>query len=183
MRIIIRGEHIEVTDSLKEYITKKLYKLEKYFVTPISNDIQVTISVVKNIQTIEVTVPLIGVILRAEEKNTDMYASIDLVVDKLERQIRKHKTKVNRKIRLEGGKRDLFRIDQQQLTNLYEEEGDFEVVRKKNILLKPMDIEEAILQMNLIGHNFFVFDNVDSKQVSVVYLRNDGKYGLIEPHK
>ena len=104
-----------------------------------------------------------------------MYASIDLVVDKLERQIRKHKTKVNRKIRQESGYKNLFKDDVVTPVHLLEEEDEYEVVRTKRFTLKPMDVEEAILQMNMVGHNFFVFANSDSSQVNVVYKRADGK--------
>ena len=183
MKFNIRGQNLQVTEALKEYIEKKLSKLEKYFESPVESDVHVTLSVVKNIQTIEVTIPLSGVMLRAEERNSDMYASIDLVVDKLERQIRKHKTKVNRKIRLAGGKRDLFKVEYSNTIGIHEDEDTFEVFRTKNFTLKPMDVEEAILQMNLIGHNFFVFQNMDTNQVNVVYMRNDGRYGLIESMK
>jgi putative sigma-54 modulation protein len=146
MEISIRGEHLEVTEALRDYVDKKLSRLERYFEAPLTSDVQVKLSVVKGLQAIEVGIPLIGVLLRAEERNNDMYASIDLVVDKLERQIRKHKTRTNRKIRQDGGKRDLFKVE-----------------------------------MNLVGHNFFVFSNMDTDQVNVVYKRDDGKYGLIEP--
>lgn len=99
MNFNIRGQNIEVTESLKDYVEKKLSKLERYFETPPASEVHVTLNVIKGLQTVEVTIPLTGVVLRAEEKNNDMYASIDLVIDKLERQIRKHKTKVNRKTR------------------------------------------------------------------------------------
>lgn len=179
MRYSIRGEHLEVTAALRDYVEKKLSRLDKYFEAPLSSDGNVTLSVIKGMQTVEVTISLPGMLLRAEEKHSDMYAAIDLVVDKLERQIRKHKTRANRKIRMEGGKRDLFRMD--PVANGYvEEEDELEVVRTKRFELKPMDVEEAILQMNMIGHNFFVFSNMD-QQVNVVYRRDDGKYGLIEP--
>ncbi|MDD9271817.1 ribosome hibernation-promoting factor, HPF/YfiA family [Paenibacillus sp. GCM10023248] len=180
MMISIRGEHLEVTEALRDYVEKKLTRLDRYFDAPLTSDVQVKLSVVKGLQAIEVSIPLTGVLLRAEERNTDMYASIDLVVDKLERQIRKHKTRTNRKIREEGGKRDLFKIETSPVTYVDEEE-DFELVRNKRFDLKPMDVEEAILQMNLVGHNFFVFSNMDTDTVNVVYKRNDGKYGLIEP--
>ncbi|MNV98281.1 putative sigma-54 modulation protein [compost metagenome] len=110
-----------------------------------------------------------------------MYASIDGVVDKLERQIRKHKTKLNRKFRQEGSLKTLF-VEGGSGSNVAVEEQDdeLEVVRNKRFTLKPMDVEEAILQMNMVGHNFFVFSNIDTSEVSVVYKRNDGKYGLIE---
>lgn len=180
MNISIRGEHLEVTEALRDYVDKKVSRLERYFEAPLTSDVQVKLNVIKGMQAIEVSIPLIGVLLRAEERNTDMYASIDLVVDKLERQIRKFKTKTNRKIREEGGKRDLFKIETSPVTYM-EEDEDFELVRSKRFTLKPMDVEEAILQMNMVGHSFFVFSNMDTDQVSVVYKRNDGKYGLIEP--
>ncbi|GFZ97688.1 ribosomal subunit interface protein [Paenibacillus marchantiophytorum] len=180
MMISIRGEHLEVTEALRDYVDKKLTRLERYFEAPLTSDVQVKLSVIKGLQSIEVSIPLTGVLLRAEERNTDMYASIDLVVDKLERQIRKHKTKTNRKIRQDGGKRDLFKVETSAVTYVDEEE-DFELVRNKRFDLKPMDVEEAILQMNMVGHSFFVFSNMDTDTVNVVYKRNDGKYGLIEP--
>jgi putative sigma-54 modulation protein len=173
----IRGVNIEVTEALREYVEKKLSKLERYFEAPPTSEVNVTLSVIKGLQTVEVTILLTGVMLRAEEKNNDMYASIDLVIDKLERQIRKHKTKVNRKIRQEGGIRDILKVD----SSVQSEEDDYELVRTKSFMLKPMDIDEAILQMNMVGHSFFVFSNMETEQVNVVYKRDDGKYGLIEP--
>ncbi|MCS7459942.1 ribosome-associated translation inhibitor RaiA [Paenibacillus doosanensis] len=178
MKFNIRGERIEVTEALKVYVEKKLSKLERYFEAPPTTEAYVTLNVVKGLQSVEVTIPLTGVMLRAEEKSNDMYASIDLVIDKLERQIRKHKTRVNRKIRQEGGVKDMFRMDTPVLA---EDEDDYELVRTKQFTLKPMDIDEAILQMNMVGHSFFVFANSNTEQVNVVYKRNDGKYGLIEP--
>ncbi|MFD0590677.1 ribosome hibernation-promoting factor, HPF/YfiA family [Paenibacillus sp. GCM10027627] len=175
----IRGQRFQVTEALREYVEKKLSRLERYFETPIASEITVTLSVTKGQHIVEVTIPLVGVMLRAEEKSEDMYASIDLVVDKLERQIRKHKTKVNRKFRQGSGVRALFR-EEGSAVSVLDEEDDLELVRTKRFTLKPMDVEEAILQMNLIGHNFFVFANADSKEVNVVYKRSDGKYGLIE---
>jgi putative sigma-54 modulation protein len=181
MKLSIRGEHLDVTEALRDYAEKKLSRLERYFDAPLTSEVHVTLSVVKGLQTVEVTIPLAGAILRAEDKNNDMYASIDLVVDKLERQIRKHKTKANRKIRQEGGMRDLFKVDTLAGTAYPDEDDEFELVRTKRFDLKPMDVEEAILQMNLVGHNFFVFSNMETSSVNVVYIRNDGKYGLIEP--
>lgn len=175
----IRGQRFQVTEALRDYAEKKLSRLEKYFDAPITSEIAVTLSVTKGNHTVEVSIPLVGVMLRAEEKSEDMYASIDLVVDKLERQIRKHKTKVNRKFRQGSGVRALFR-EEGSAVSVLEEEDELELVRTKRFTLKPMDVEEAILQMNMIGHNFFVFANADSKEVNVVYKRSDGKYGLIE---
>jgi putative sigma-54 modulation protein len=136
--------------------------------------------VVRGQHNVEVTIALSGLLLRAEERQEDMYASIDLVVDKLERQIRKHKTKVNRKVLKEGGLRGLF-VDNVSPAEEPEDEEELQVVRTKRFTMKPMDVEEAILQMNLLGHNFFVFANMDTNEINVVYRRDDGKYGLIEP--
>jgi len=182
MRYSVRGDHLEVTAALREYVEKKLNRMEKYFEAPLTSEqVNVTLSVVKGLQAVEVTISLPGILLRAEERHNDMYAAIDLVVDKLERQIRKHKTRANRKIRQEGGKRDLFRMDFAPNGQQFEDEEDeFELVRTKRFDLKPMGVEEAILQMNMIGHSFFVFSNMDSQQVNVVYRRDDGRYGLIE---
>ncbi|HUC92023.1 MAG TPA: ribosome-associated translation inhibitor RaiA [Paenibacillus sp.] len=181
MKYNIRGQHILVTDALREHVEKKLSRLERYFEAPFTSEVNVTLSVTKNRQGVEVTIPLRGVMLRAEEKHDDMYAAVDLVVDKLERQIRKHKTKVNRKFRMDGGLKTLFREDSAAVSVLDEEEElDVGVVRTKRHTLKPMDVEEAILQMNMVGHSFYVFANAETKEVNVVYRRDDGKYGLIE---
>ncbi|MEX1028719.1 MAG: ribosome-associated translation inhibitor RaiA [Paenibacillaceae bacterium] len=180
MNINIRGENLEVTGALREYVEKKLNRLERYLDIPPASDAHVTLRVQRDKQNVEVTIPLRGAVLRAEEKNEDMYASIDLVVDKLEGQIRKHKTKANRKFN-KGGIRDLFIDNSETNTAAYSEaEDELEVVRTKNFIMKPMDVEEAILQMNLIGHTFFVFANMDNNQINVVYKRDDGRYGLIE---
>lgn len=179
MNINIRGENLEVTGALREYVEKKLNKLERYLDIPPASDAHVTLRVQKDKQNVEVTIPLRGAVLRAEEKNSDMYASIDLVVDKLEGQIRKHKTKANRKFN-KVGLRNLFAESDVAVTPTFEDEDDLEVVRTKKFTMKPMDVEEAILQMNLIGHTFFVFANMDNNQINVVYKRDDGRYGLIE---
>lgn len=183
MQFSIRGQQIEVTDALREYVDKKLSKLEKYFEAPPTSEGSVTLGVVRGLHTVEVTIPLAGVTLRAEDRSDDMYASIDAVVDKLERQIRKHKTKINRKFRQEGiktllvdGASTAVAVEEQE-QDQYE---DFEVVKNKRFTMKPMDVEEAILQMNMVGHSFFVFSNIETSEVSVVYKRDDGKYGLIE---
>ncbi|WP_281883008.1 ribosome hibernation-promoting factor, HPF/YfiA family [Paenibacillus sp. YYML68] len=182
MKFNIRGANIEVTEALRDHVEKKLSRLERYIEAPPQSEAHVTLSVVKGLQTVEVTIPLIGLMLRAEEKHPDLYAAVDLVVDKLERQIRKAKTRANRKVRQEGSLRDLFRTDS-GATAVLEEEEDFELVRTKRFNLKPMDVDEAILQMNMVGHSFFVFANSDTSEVNVVYKRDDGKYGLIEPAK
>ncbi|OEF97802.1 ribosome hibernation-promoting factor, HPF/YfiA family [Desulfuribacillus alkaliarsenatis] len=177
MKYNLRGHNIEVTESLREYVEKKLSRIEKYFDELPATDVQVTLRVLKSDHTIEVTLPLNGMMLRAEETSDDMYASIDLVVEKLERQIRKYKTRVNRKYENQGI-RTLFK---ELANNQEEKEEDFSVVKTKAFNVKPMVVEEAILQMNLIGHNFFVFLNAEEDAVNVVYKRNDGKYALIKP--
>ncbi len=185
MNYQIRGQNLEVTPALRDYVEKKIGRLEKYFDTMLGTDCYVTMRVIRDEQTVEVTIPLTGLILRAEETNTDMYAAIDLVVEKLERQIRKFKTKVNRKSRQNGSIKNLneeinYDPDLEGELEGTEDEG-IEIVRTKRFNLKPMDPEEAILQMDMLGHNFFVFSNADTDQVSVVYRRKDGRYGLIEP--
>ncbi|WP_422658560.1 ribosome hibernation-promoting factor, HPF/YfiA family [Paenibacillus sp. EC2-1] len=185
MQFTIRGQQIEVTEALKEYVDKKLGRLEKYFDAPPTSEGYVTLSVIRGLHTVEVTIPLPGVVLRAEDRSEDMYASIDAVVDKLERQIRKHKTKLNRKFRQEGSLKTLFVEDGTATSSVAVEQEEYdddelEVVRTKRFTMKPMDVEEAILQMNMVGHDFFVFTNIESQEVNVVYKRDDGKYGLIE---
>jgi putative sigma-54 modulation protein len=134
---------------------------------------------------VEVTIPMPNLLLRAEDINLDMYAAIDLVVDKLERQIRKHKTKLNRKGRgKEGGVGEYFKSLEgpDDAPAVYDEdEAELELVRTKRFTLKPMDTEEAILQMDMLGHSFFVFSDAETGNTNVVYRRKDGKYGLIEP--
>ncbi len=172
MGVQIRGRNIEVTDALKEYINKRLRKLEKY----IDNlgEAQVTLSVVRGFHRIEVTTPINGMILRGEESTGDMYASIDLVVDKLEKQIEKYKGKLHKR-----GARFANNLKTTAPVNI-EEDGP-RLVRTKRFAIKPMAVDEAVLQMNLLGHNFFVFSNAETEQVNVVYKRKDGNYGLIEP--
>ncbi|EJL46871.1 ribosomal subunit interface protein [Brevibacillus agri] len=183
MKFNIRGENIQVTAALKEYVEKKVGRLEKYFETTPA-DVQVTMHVHRGEGTIEVTIPLAGVIIRAEETHEDMYAAIDLVAEKLERQVRKHKTKLMRKLRVDSaakvGQRDSQPVAV-MIPDVDEEDVDIDIVRTKRFDLKPMDAQEAVMQMDMLGHSFFVFQNSDTNDVSVVYRRNDGRYGLIEP--
>ncbi|SEM78392.1 ribosome hibernation-promoting factor, HPF/YfiA family [Lihuaxuella thermophila] len=184
MKYVIRGNNLEVTDALRDFVEKKLSRLEKYFDTPPSAEAHVVLSVLRDEHKVEVTIPFPGLLVRAEESSKDMYASVDLVVEKLERQIRKYKTKVNRKFRQDASLRAQFREnspDFKPSATVVEEEPELEIVRTKRFNLKPMDMEEAILQMDMLGHNFFVFSNAATDQVNVVYKRKDGKYGLIEP--
>lgn len=175
----IRGENIEVTPALRDYVENKIERVERYFNGDISANANVNLKVYNDKQTkVEVTIPMKNLTLRAEERHDDMYAAIDLIVDKLERQIRKHKTKVNRKFREREGAGLYFANVTQTETAVNEDE--YTVVRTKQFDLKPMDQEEAILQMNMLGHDFYIFTDADSDSTNIVYKRKDGKYGLIE---
>lgn len=179
----IRGENIEVTPAIREYVEKKLGKLERYFDETPTADVNVNLKVYNNDQKIEVTIPMNDLVLRAEETHSDLYAAVDLVLDKLERQIRKHKTKVNRKMREKGAEKYQFAaLESEANVAVATEEDELELVRTKRFNLKPMDSEEAILQMNMLGHSFFVFTNAETNITNVVYRRKDGRYGLIEPN-
>ncbi|MDI9481017.1 MAG: ribosome hibernation-promoting factor, HPF/YfiA family [Syntrophomonadaceae bacterium] len=179
MRFDIRGKNLELTDALKDYTTKRLSKLEKYIDDV--KEAQVALSVEGEGHKVEVTIPLNGVILRGEEASEDMYTSIDLVVEKLEKQIEKYKTRLYRSNRGAGMKRAWIEEARKE-SEANESLETFKVVRTKRFALKPMDEEEAIMQMNLLGHTFFVFFNSATDEVNVVYRRKDGNYGLIEPN-
>lgn len=179
MNYNIRGENIEVTPAIREYVEKKVAKLERYFTESPNANVNVNLKVYQDKKSkVEITIPMKDLVLRAEELHEDMYAAIDLITDKLERQIRKHKTKVNRKFRDKESLKDFVPIFTE--VEHLEDEEDLEVVRTKSFDLKPMDSEEAILQMNMLGHSFYVFTNAETNQTNVVYKRNDGRYGLIE---
>lgn len=174
MKLIISGKNIEVTDSLRDKISKKLGKLDKFF-SP-HTEAHATMSVEKNRQILEVTILYNGILFRAEVENGDMYACIDKAVDILEGQIRRNKTRLEKMLRDDAFANDDFKPDYP-----VEEEQEFKVLRTKRFAIKPMAIEEAILQMNLLGHEFFMFSNAETGEVNVVYKRKDGNYGLIEP--
>ena len=174
MKFIIIGKNIEVTPGLKAAVEDKIGKLEKYF-NP-DTEVHVTLSVEKDRQKIEVTIPMKGHIIRAEEGSEDMYVSIDLVVDVIERQIRRYKT------RLMNPKHDGTSFKQEFMEQEDEVEDDeIRIIRSKKFAIKPMDVEEACVQMELLGHDFFVFRNADTFEVNVVYKRKGNTYGLIEP--
>lgn len=170
MKLQVRGRSMQVTGALREYVEKRVGKLEKYL-----NDFeaQATLAVERDSHRIEVTIPFNGVLLRGEETTGDMYSSIDLVVEKLEKQIERYKGRLVKRTGKAIG--DI-------LPASYEEDEDGPVVmRTKRFAIKPMPVDEAIMQMNLLGHTFFVFSNAETEQVNVVYKRKDGNYGLIEP--
>lgn len=174
MKYNIRGEKVEVTDSIRTYIEEKIGKLAKYFEDAESINVNVVIKVRGKEQKIEITVPAMHYTLRSEESHSDLYAAIDLTVDKLERQIRKNKTKINSKI-----KKNVIQNFEMGLEDSFEEDDSI-VLKRKKVDMKPMDEEEAILQMEMLGHSFFVFKNVDTDSICVLYLRKDGNYGIIE---
>ncbi|MDE5539020.1 MAG: ribosome-associated translation inhibitor RaiA [Bacilli bacterium] len=173
MELNIRGDKVTVTKAIKDYVTEKIAKLDKYFDNAKVLTANVLIRVRNNERTIEVTVPISKFTLRAEERHEDLYAAIDLVVDKLERQIRKNKTKLNNKYK------NVMQVDVNADFEVSEEGEGVKVVKRKNVISKPMDEEEAMLQMELLNHDFFVFKNVDEECVSVMYRRKDGDFGII----
>lgn len=173
MNYIISGKNIEVTEGLKAAVYEKLDKLDKYFTD--ETEVQVTFSVEKERQKIEVTIPVKGTVIRAEQVSDDMYVSIDLVEEVIERQVNRYKKKL---------------VDQQQNVAFFQkdfiddddvDEEEIRIIRSKKFAVKPMDAEEACIQMELLGHNFFVFRNAETDEVNVVYKRKGNTYGLIEP--
>ncbi|GKQ43059.1 ribosomal subunit interface protein [Companilactobacillus sp. RD055328] len=180
LKINVRGENIEVTEAIRDYVIKKLDRMNKYFDDNTESTAHVNLKVYPNSKTkVEVTIPLPYLVLRAEEMNDDMYAGIDLVIDKLERQVRKYKTKINRKSRERGIKDFQVMVDEVE-DEEQDRDNELKVVRTKHVSLKPMDVEEAILQMNMLEHDFFIFEDSETNGISIVYKRNDGKFALIE---
>lgn len=173
MNIIISGKNIDVTDGLRTAVEEKIGKLEKYF-TP-NTQVNVTLSVEKERQKIEVTIPVKGNIIRSEQVSNDMYVSIDLVEEIIERQLKKYKTKLIEKQQAESTFQKAF------IENDYPEEEEIKIERSKRFDIKPMYPEDACIQMELLGHDFFVFCNAETDQVNVVYKRKGNTYGLIEP--
>ena len=177
----IRGKNIEITPPLREYVEKRVGKVTKYF-DKVEN-ISVLLTVTKGQHVVEVTVEVPnGVLLRGEESTTDMYTSIDLVVEKLERQIHKQKTKLAKRFRAGGFKSEVI-AESKFNAEQADESEEYPVVKTKRFSVKPMDVQEAIMQMNLLNHNFFVFRDAETEEICVVYKRNDGAYGLLESGK
>lgn len=174
----IRGENLEVTEAIRNYVVSKLEKIEKYFQPEQELDARVNLKVYREkTAKVEVTIPLGSITLRAEDISQDMYGSIDLVTDKIERQIRKNKTKIERK------NKNKVATSRQLFTDALVEDANVvqpKVVRSKQIDLKPMDLEEALLQMDLLGHDFFIYVDVEDQTTNVLYRREDGEVGLLE---
>ena len=173
MRYIISGKNLDITEGLRSAVTEKLGKLERYF-TP-ETEIHVTLSVEKDRQKIEVTIPVKGNIIRSEQVSSDMYVSIDLVEEVIERQLRKYKTKIVNQQQAGGNFQKEFVEDE------FLEDEEVKIIRTKKFGIKPMYPEDACVQMELLGHDFFVFINAETEDVNVVYKRKGNTYGLIEP--
>ena len=177
MKFTIVERKIKIEDELRQYALRKVEKLDRYFQQ--DSDTTITFSELRGKQTVEITVRQVGLVVRAEETTTDMYASVDGAISSIERQIRKHKTKMQRRFR-DGTLLDEAFAAAPFAPAIPDEEDEFPVVKKKKFNVRPMDVQEAIMQMNLLNHDFFVFRDADTETVSVVYRRSDGKYGLIE---
>ena len=173
MKFIISGKNIPVSDGLRTAVEDKLGKLERYFTA--DTEVIVTLSMEKERQKIEVTIPVKGNIIRSEQTSNDMYVSIDLVEEAIERQLRKYKNKIIDRKQSAGNFQQAF------IDNEYEENEEVKIIRSKKFDIKPMYPEDACVQMELLGHNFFVFNNAETDQINVVYKRKGNTYGLIEP--
>ena len=174
MEIIIHGDKIKVTDAMKDYINEKLEKLDKYLENSDNVRANVIVKVKNHEQTVEITIPLKSFILRSEETNEDFYASVDKTIDKLERQIRKNKTKLLARQAKQSFDFNFAVFDE------VEEKEEKKIVKRKSVEVKPMSEEEAIIQMELLGHEFFMFKDADTDNFAVVYKRKDENYGIIE---
>ncbi|MCK9537291.1 MAG: ribosome-associated translation inhibitor RaiA [Bacilli bacterium] len=182
MKVIVRGKNkFKPSEAIKQYVTDKLQKVEQYFTKNQELEANVLCKVYDTHQTVEITIPTKHIILRAEAKNQTIYGAIDLAIDKLESQIRKHKSKIYKSLKRREG-----------VAHYYSDKNDFDLdkmkteiiatnlVKEKRIDLKPMTVDDAILQMEMLGHDFFIFLNSENNKVSVVYLREDQNYGIIE---
>ncbi len=173
MKFIISGKNLDVTEGLRSAVEDKIGKLEKYFTN--DTEIHVTLSTEKERQKIEVTIPMKGNIVRAEQESSDMYVSIDLVEEIIERQLRRYKTKLIEK------QQAAVNLNKEFINEDVDDDEEIKIIRTKRFAVKPMDAEEACVQMELLGHNFFVFRNAETDEVNVVYKRKENTYGLIEP--
>ena len=176
MNIIIRGSKLEITEAMEDYAKEKLSKLERYLDASENPKATVLVKIRGHLHKVEVTIPLKSLILRAEESQEDYYAAIDVVIDKLERQIRKNKTRI-----ASNKKKEIRDFAYGYIDEIDEDdEKEEKVVKRKKIDLKPMSEEEAILQMELLGHEFYLYKDADTDKPTVVYKRKDGDYGIIE---
>lgn len=174
MEIIIRGDKIDVTDAMKDYINEKLKKLDKYLEKSEDVRASVVIKIKGHRQTVEITIPLKNFIIRSEETQEDFYAAVDKAIDIMERQIRKNKTKIKAKETKTKYDFNIIDIEEEEL------EEPTTIIKRKTVEVKPMDEDEAILQLELLGHEFYLFKNIATDKEAVVYKRKNGGYGLIE---
>jgi putative sigma-54 modulation protein len=173
MLVTVNGKNVEVTDALREYAEKKVSKIAKFFEKS-PRGAQVTLSTERGKHIVDITIQVDGLLLRGEEKTNDMYASIDGAIEKIERQVQKYKTKINRRFREENKVVATTATPEEEVV-------EPQIKRTKRFAMKPMLAEEAVMQMDLLAHDFYVFTNGETDQVNVVYKRKDGHYGLIEP--
>lgn len=173
MKINITGRKVPISQSFTQRVEKKLKKLEKFFDSDALAE--VTITQERNLQRVEVTIRQGGMLFRAEEAETEAIDALDKLIDVLFRQIRRNKTRLEKRLRENAFNDKSLFLDEEP------EENEIDVVRSKKFPVKPMDVEEAVLQMNMLGHQFYMFRNMDSNEINVVYCRRDGKYGLLEP--
>ena len=173
MEILIRGDKVKVTEAMHKYAEEKLSKLDKYIENNKNIRATVLVKIKDHTQKIEITIPLRNFILRAEEEQTDFYAAVDMIIDKLERQIRKNKTKLERQSNKDT--KDFVFHEMEKL-----EEPEEKIVKRKKIEVKPMDEEEAVLQLELLGHQFYLYKDAETNKAMVIYKRKDGGYGIIE---
>jgi putative sigma-54 modulation protein len=181
MQVIVKGKNVEVTPALRAHAEKRSSKVEKLFDKRLV-EVQVTLRIERGIHICDVTVLVDGLFMRGEDRSSDMYSSIDGAYEKVERQIRKHKTRINDRLRPSGSIiSEAVELEPNQIDSDTTDGTEINVARVKRFPVKPMDVEEAVMQMELLGHDFFVYRDQDTDGVCVVYRRKDGGYGLIEP--
>jgi len=178
MKISVRGDKIKVTESMNNYVVEKLKKIDKYLDNPDEVSASVVVRVEKQGQKVEITIPLKNFILRAEETQEDIYSAVDTIVDKIERRIRKNKTKLESQAKKSREPKGFAFASIEDINE--EDEQDTKIVKRKKVDVKPMSEEEAILQMELLGHDFYLFRDADTMKPTLVYKRKDNQYGIIE---
>lgn len=177
MKISVRGDKIKVTEAMNNYVVEKLKKIDKYLDDPDMVSANVVVRVEKQGQKVEITIPLKNFMLRAEETQEDIYAAVDTIVDKIERQIRKNKTKLESQAKKS---REVKGFAMDFIEDIEEEEAETLIVKRKKVDVKPMSEEEAVLQMELLGHDFYLFKDAETMKPTLVYKRKDNQYGIIE---
>ena len=177
MKISVRGDKVKVTEAMNNYVVEKLKKIDKYLDNPEEVKASVVVRVEKQGQKVEITIPLKNFMLRAEETQEDIYAAVDTIIDKIERQIRKNKTKLESQAKKS---REVKGFAIESIEDIEEEEVETVIVKRKKVDVKPMSEEEAVLQMELLGHDFYLFKDADTMKPTLVYKRKDNQYGIIE---